>query len=344
MNDHQQRIEGLRTSLGRDDSAVDRAIMPVDCRHALVVAGSGARVLSALARRPRRLTCVDVSREQLWLTEARLALARTLEPAAYRSFWGYPGPVMQPTERQRVFDSIALSDGARDYLTRAFAASAWDSLLYSGRWERALQRASWWNARLTGARGRGLLDCQSMEEQRAYLAERFPRWTWSATLLAARRGVSPGDAFNRLFDQTPARTSFLAQQFFHGRLVSPEGCPDECDDAVYRAAREALNSTDIVYARGDPLEVAGGCSIALDFVSLADLERETKRPAGMPFLRRLAPGMARGGIVVWRGSQADVVGESTAASEGFRRVTAAWDDVRVADRAPLDSVEVYCRD
>ena len=50
----------------------------------MAVAGSGGRVLPLLARRPRRLTCVDICRPQLFLTELRVEALRALVAARER--------------------------------------------------------------------------------------------------------------------------------------------------------------------------------------------------------------------------------------------------------------------
>ncbi|NBW81737.1 DUF3419 family protein, partial [bacterium] len=68
----------LNYSLANEDTALELGILPEQRRHVLSVAGSGARVLPLFAKSPQRLTCVDLSQEQLFLTELRIESARVL--------------------------------------------------------------------------------------------------------------------------------------------------------------------------------------------------------------------------------------------------------------------------
>ena len=54
-------------------------------------------------------------------------------------------------------------------------SAGWREPIYLGRFERMLQTLHRITRLVTGASARGLFDCADLEEQRRYLATRFPR-------------------------------------------------------------------------------------------------------------------------------------------------------------------------
>ena len=81
----------LNYTLANEDTATELAILPRGLKHVVAVAGSGGRVLPLFAQNPQHVSCVDLSLEQLMLTELRIAAAQVLQHSEFLSFFGYPG-------------------------------------------------------------------------------------------------------------------------------------------------------------------------------------------------------------------------------------------------------------
>ena len=180
---HPRYFHHLNYSLGNEDSEVEYTALPERAERVLCVAGSGSRVLPLLARRPSQVVCVDVSPEQLHLTELRIQAARTLTHREYLQFFGYPPGLMAPEQRRRLFERIPLSDPTRACFLDIFDHRSWESILYDGRWERTFRKLAQVNGMLTRSAGRGLFRGKTQQQHQAYLDTCFPRKAWLLTLL-----------------------------------------------------------------------------------------------------------------------------------------------------------------
>src|SRR5690348_8215276 len=94
----QTYFDSLNYTLGNEDTALEYDLLPPTVSHLYAVAGSGSRVLPLMAKKPKKVTCVDTSRNQLYLTELRIVSLKTLTYAEFLGFWGYP------TNKSTVFD------------------------------------------------------------------------------------------------------------------------------------------------------------------------------------------------------------------------------------------------
>lgn len=321
-NRHPRYFHHLNYSLGNEDSTVEYEALPERVGRVLCVAGSGSRVLPLVARRPSRVVCVDVSPEQLHLTELRVQAARTLTHREYLQFFGYPPAPADPDLRRRIFDRIPMSDPTRACFLDIFDHRGWESMLYDGRWERTFGKLARINGMLTRAAGRGLFEARTDEEHRAYLARHFPRTAWLLTLLLLGnplvfnlmlykgdfpRKNLPGTpfgfyrrAFDNLFGLGPARENFFLQIVFFGRLVYEQGNPIECRPDVFRRIQDALASTEIEYHRGDIIEAAASATEPFDFISLSDVPSYFAPPVEQTYLQQVRRGLADRGRVVVR--------------------------------------------
>lgn len=348
----------LNYTLGDEDSRLELGILPSDRGHVMAVAGSGGRVLPLLARRPRRLTCVDICRPQLFLTELRVEALRALTREEFLGLLGYPGPAISPEARWHLFRRLTLSPDAARFFEGLCGAHGWQPLLYSGRFEQTLRTLSRITGLFTGPRGRGVFEARGLEEQLSYLEERFPRRAWHTVLrLMGNSAVLnsllykgefpkkniPGSAyrfyrasFERLFSDAPARESFFLQMVFFGELRFEEGFPVECDADVFEAARRALEGTEVAYVHGDILEVARQAG-DVDFLSLSDVPSFLPEARERDFLQLLGPGLTPGGLVVTRGH----LRVARPDASGYARVSERYADLMNAEKTQLWSVDVY---
>ncbi|QPH38261.1 DUF3419 family protein [Pedobacter endophyticus] len=175
-------FKNLNYSLGDEDSRVEYNILEEDVNHVMGIAGSGGRMLPLLARSPKKLTCVDILDEQLFLTELRYEAIKYLDFEQYLAFLGYPPVFLLPDERRKIFDQLPLSEPARIYLEKVFVNAKWSEIIYTGQFEQTLIKLSKVNRLITGRKGQMLFETNSLPEQIAYLTDRFPRHRWDLVL------------------------------------------------------------------------------------------------------------------------------------------------------------------
>jgi S-adenosylmethionine-diacylglycerol 3-amino-3-carboxypropyl transferase len=345
MSGVQTYFSKLNYTLANEDTRLELSLLQPGQRHVLAVAGSGGRVLPLLARKPERLTCVDMVPEQLYLTELRLASVKALTHAEFLGFWGYPPRSFTPAERESAFASLALSDEARIFFADFFEQHRWASILYTGRWERTFIKLSKINRKFVGAAGLGLFDALTVAEQNEYLESRFPHKAWSTVVFLLGnagtfnallyKGHFPqknipesfygfySKVFKHLFRQGLARESFFLQLLFFGQVVFSEGCPIECQPEVFEAAKKAVGETRVSYKRGDLIETAASEKQPIDFLSLSDVPSYFSGELERKFLQRVAPALTKDALVVLRNylhvpQGLDLTGFETATEE-FRR-------------------------
>lgn len=349
----------LNYSLGDEDARVEHAMLPEEARQAILIAGCGSRLLPALARRPQKLHLVDTSDAQLCLTELRLAALRTLEHGEYVAFLGYNPTALRPEQRKQMFLALPLSRHTQAQLTELFAQSGWQPIAYLGRFERMLKTLSRLNALITGKRGRDIFECRNLAEQTKYLETKFPRLAWKILIAVAGnsnflnailyRGEFPKknrvesyysiykEIFDGLFARFPARESFFLQMVFFGHIPFPEGYPIECSPATFRAAKAALNATDVVLHKKDFFDFIAMADGSTDFLSLSDLPSFLPDVQARSYLQRAAPSLSPDALVVARGHMRLV----EPVLDGFRDVTRTFAPITAEDRTMLWKFRVF---
>lgn len=79
----------LNYSLANEDTQIEYSLLPEQSHRVFTICGSGARVLPLIAKNPKQIKIVDVSQEQLWLCELRIAAAQQLTYDEFLYFLGY---------------------------------------------------------------------------------------------------------------------------------------------------------------------------------------------------------------------------------------------------------------
>jgi S-adenosylmethionine-diacylglycerol 3-amino-3-carboxypropyl transferase len=349
----------LNYTLANEDTAMELAMLPKNVGHILSVAGSGGRVLPLLSRQPKQVTCVDISREQLYLTELRIESARALTHDEFLSFWGYPPKGAEPEERRELYSKIRLSSDADRFIRGLFDSQSWQSVLYLGKWERTFSRLSRINQKMTGLSGRRLFECLTLGEQKEYLKSGFPKRAWSAVVfLLGNAGIFNAllykghfpkknlddsfygfysKTFDRLFQQAPARESYFLQLLFFGKVIFSEGCPVECQPKVFKQAKEALANAEIRYECGDLLEKIKAASKPIDFLSFSDVPSYFTGESERNFMQQVRPQLASGGLTVNRNYLH--IPEQTDLS-GFRSLTEKFQSVIDVEKVGVYVVDV----
>jgi S-adenosylmethionine-diacylglycerol 3-amino-3-carboxypropyl transferase len=219
---------------------------------------------------------------------------------------------------------VPLTPVTRRLLTSLFDRHGWTEVIYLGRFEGMLRTLATANRVITRRAGAGLFDCDSLEEQRQYLAERFPhrRWRWLVRLLASAptlnallyRGAFPRrniamtagefflNAFDRVFHTHVVKTTTFVQMLFFGRIRYPEGNPYEAQAHRFASIQDGARRATVKYVLDDAVRAVATSALPVDFVSLSDVPSFFKPPRERSFLQDLAEGVRPGGRVVVRGN------------------------------------------
>lgn len=315
-------FNNLNYTLGNEDSSLEYEVLPNKVNHVFSIAGSGSRVLPLLAKKPKKLTCVDTSYEQLYLTELRIESLRILDYEEFLAFWSYPPKSLNPSDRKKLFETINLTPAAFKFLRQTFEENDWESLLYVGRWERTFIKLSRINRLFTGKKGAGLFKHKTPPEYYSYLKYHFPHLAWRFTVFLLGNAAVfntllykghfpkkniPGtlhsfyiNSFSRLFNQGPARNNFFLQLLFFGKLLFPEGNPIECNQKIFLLAKEGLMQSSISYIQGDFIEEAIKSSDPIDFVSFSDVPSYFSGDTEIKFLKKIYSNLSSGCLLVIR--------------------------------------------
>ncbi len=343
----QTYFKKLNYTSANEDTTLELGLVPDSISHLMYVAGSGGRVLPLLAKQPKQVTCVDISQEQLYLTELRIESLRALSHSEFLSFWGYPPFPAEPEQRKHFFKKIKLTLDSRLFFLKLFKSVDWESILYLGKWERTMAKLSAVNRRLTGLRGIGLFTNMTATEHFNYLKNEFPKFSWGITLVLLGnaavfnsllyRGHFPKkniaqsnfkfyhQAFQRIFEQGPARRNFFLQIVFFGKIIFSEGNPVECDPVVFNLAKKGLKKSKINYICGNIVEAAAKSSIPIDVVSLSDVPSYFSGTTEKQFMQEIRKGLAPGGLVIVRNylripEQTDLTGFSRITSQFYEQI------------------------
>lgn len=350
----------LNYTLANEDTRFEMDLLPTGVSHLVSVAGSGGRVLPLLAKHPKKVTCVDLSQEQLYLTELRFESVKALTHAQFLAFWGYPPSPAEPETRKKLFNKIRLQPAAKGFFLEYFEHHAWESILYAGSWEQTIAKLSSVNRRITGMKGIGLFTALNRSEHLSYLQSRFPTYAWALTLsLLGNAGVfnallykghfpkknlkdSSFDfykkSFERIFSQGPARENFLLQLIFFGKILFPEGNPIECDPKVFAEAKKALKNAEIKLIKGNIIDVVANADVPVDLLSFSDVPSYFSGETEKVFMQKIRSSMSPNGMVVIRNYLR--IPEGTDYS-GYQCVTSNYEKEISKEKVQLYNIEIF---
>jgi S-adenosylmethionine-diacylglycerol 3-amino-3-carboxypropyl transferase len=353
----------LNYTLANEDTSLERDILRPGCEHVLCVAGSGARVLPLFSRKPRKLTVVDLSHEQLLLTELRIEAVRQLSREDYLCFWGYPPRIVAPEFRKSLFVQLHVSAECRSFFESVFSANGYAPLLYSGRWERTFQKISKMCRLALGPTVGRLFEFEDAVDFRAYMAHEFPEMRWKALIFLIGnstffntllyRGSFPAkntsgshysfykSAYDRIFANGLPRQNFFLQLTFLGELQFAEGNPIECQPGIYEEIQEGIKSSNIEYCVGSVIDVVEHRqNEPIDFVSLSDVPSYFDEKTSRNFLQRMALGLSSDAVVVARYYLRVL---QTVELNGFKRVNTEFEKSISAEKTQMYTMDVFKR-
>lgn len=315
-------FDNLNYTLGNEDSSLEYDLLPKNTENVLAIAGSGSRILPLLAKHPKKLTCVDTSTKQLYITELRVETLKSLEYDKFLAFWDYPPYSLAPKDRKKVFKSLNLSRAANSFLSNLFKENKWGTPLYLGKWEKTFITLSKINKFITGKKASDLFYQKSTKQYFSYLKNCFPHKTLSfvvfilgnASVFNALlyKGRFPKknfpetlpkfylNAFNRLFNQGHARNNFFLQLLFFGKLIFPEGNPIECNKKIFSLAKEGIRKAQISYIQGDIVNVVSKIINPIDFISFSDVPSYFAGEVEKNYLQDIYPYLSARSLMVIR--------------------------------------------
>ncbi len=335
-------------------------ILQAGVDHVVSVAGSGSRITPLIAKGPKRITCVDVLREQLDLTELRVEAIRQLNYHDFMTLFGYPEGEYSPGSRRQIFESLSLDEDISYRIKPFLTAAQWEPIIYLGEFERMLQTISRLMRLIIGDRMDAMFGLESLEEQRAFIAsKRFPRKRWLLALklfgnttafnMLLFRSDFPKKnlegptwshyqrMFTALLDNVLVRDSYFFQLLILGKLVNSTHCILEANEAIFNAIKSNLAYTEVAYCQGDILSDIQQVEEPVDLVSISDVPSFLPDDIAQNFLQHIKHKVKSGGTVISRGHLRVISPDSS----DYLDVTKDLTNPVISDRTSLWTINVY---
>jgi S-adenosylmethionine-diacylglycerol 3-amino-3-carboxypropyl transferase len=343
----QAHFNGLIYTLANEDSIVESELLPNHTERVIAIAGSGSRIIPLLAKFPQELVCVDLSLEQLYLTELRIESVRHLEHHEFIQFFGYPTTNSSAQSREALFKKLVnLNPEAQNYFLNLFKNISWNSLLYSGKWEQTVRKFSKVIRKFVGQKGLKIFDCKTLEEQKEYYFHHFPQKSWHyflriyAVLMAITWKIKPGifpqveanirfyqtykKCFDQMFMNTLAKENYMLQLVFFGEIMFPEALPTECDPVLFQQAKKALITSQVSYIQEDIISTLEKSKNKNEFISFSNAPSYFPQEMAKNYLGRIASQLSESATIVIRNFLND---PTLVCLNGFTDVSEQYSDI-----------------
>lgn len=325
----QKYFNQLNYTLGNEDTSVDvELVTRLESKSIFNVAGCGSRGFPLLASGDvEHITMGDVSPYQLALCRLREALYRHCDFQEFLLFFEFPPYHSQDNtrERKKIFSRLELSDPDRSFFKGLFEEISWQSLLYSGKWEKTFQTLSLALQTLLGKERERLFDHDFLEDQRDYFFNEFPQGKWKALLFVLgnksvfnallykgdfiKKNVKENhfqyykQSFDQLFENNLARKSFFAHLCFYGKIIHSDGNPIEAIADNFEKVKKALEEkTETAYLEGNLVEKLQDDFYRekFDYLGLSDVPSYFSGEVEKNFLQDLRKCVKKGGVICLR--------------------------------------------
>ena len=327
-------FESLNYTLANEDSEFEYQILENNCNHLVSVVGSGSRLIPLLAKKPKKVTAIDVSKAQINLLQLRLASIKKFNYPDFCFFWDYPNlesfedlkqddDVRFQLKRKALFESLPLALEVKSNLSLLFEQHDWNSILYAGKWEQTFIKLSRIVRKLMGENWvKQFFNLKNMNEHQEWMQNRFPKFRWALILALVSnarvfnallyRGKFPNknipmsylrfylNAFERLFLQGPARNNYFLQLCFLGKIEYPEGLPFEATRDIFESVKVNVEAIRFEFVCGDVIQNIAALKVKANFVSLSDVASYFTPPQEQMFMNAMLPGLAPNAKVVSR--------------------------------------------
>lgn len=319
-------FDKLNYTLSNEDTRVEYELLKANASHVFSISGSGARVLPLVARHPNELSVIDVSMNQLFLCELRLAAARKLSLPEYLYFLGYRGGIFlgSPTgdDRMDLFKTLMLSDPCRDFWLKNSGLWRPHGFVYLGSWESHFIKISKIFKTVFRINIMPIFEAHTLEEQQQKIAKHwrplifrnflrvvasefvFNRFLYKGHFSGGSdrktEALAPWQfleaEFTRLFETTLLRKNYMMQLFFLGKVWFEEGLPLEAQPHILDAVKKS--KTIIRYLNEDLVTTLA--AKPFDFISLSDTISYLPDALSNSILQGLSPDSPSGTRMVIR--------------------------------------------
>lgn len=319
-----QYFSNLTYSIGDEDNNVEFQVLPVNRNHIVSVCGSGTRIIPFLSKNPKKITCVDISQEQLDLTYLRIEAIKQLDYQSYLAFLGYPPMNINKVERKQIFDSLIIENDIRIRLQKLLTINDWKEIIYYGKFEKAMIKLSKINRFITGKTGKSIFNQSSFQEQEKYYLQKFSKFRFNITIgilgntsvlnSILYKGQFPKKniegsyfknfktVFHNIFTKINIQESFFIQLIFMGKISNPAANLLEANEIIFNNAKQNIESCVIDYVNGDITQVIKNSkSNEIDFVSYSDVPSFFSDDKASTFLQEIKNNIASNCIIISKG-------------------------------------------
>jgi S-adenosylmethionine-diacylglycerol 3-amino-3-carboxypropyl transferase len=354
----------LRYTFSNEDTKTELTVIPCTGANILSIAGSGARVIPLFLKKPRKIICIDISIEQLYLTEMRVAAIKQLEYNDYLMFLGYVEP-QREGQRQHLFESLAFSDNAKNFMRSYFKSIQWGNLIFSGGWERSLAKTSQLFTWLAPWIIKDIHTCASLEEQQLVYKKLLRKINVASASLSLsiflvtllkkiRREQTHLDfstaftcskefkvSLQRAFSLGLINNNFYYSILLTGRYNYTLAPTCEIEKSNFEAYKKGAMYCNLEYINQDILEYSSCCKSELDFISVSNLPDYLSKDDATNFMQTLRSSLGRNGRLMFRRS----LGKNKHFdSTGFTDLSSSYRSLLDEDKTTFYKTEIYSRD
>lgn len=312
-----RNFDGLNYAFGNEDCSVEAALLPYDAQHIATVCHSGAQLIPFLNKRPKAITFIDISKEQLIIAQLRYELLRRLPFEDYIRFWGYDA---QGDESHRRSCLKACEFPSRDAVEEWLDRNEWRAPLYIGKWEQTASKLARLYRAILGNEGLKIFECKSLSEKEGFLKDHFPHRRWKflvntaasiAALYACLRPsqMPPGTKalnfyheYRRIFDALLhsglAQDNFFFEMLMWGRFRTAK--PLEATRSYYDEAKLYADRCVVHFEQKDVFDFLKDSRSSFDFVTLSNVTSYVSLQHEHDYLRNMKHTLSNEARVVVR--------------------------------------------
>ncbi len=323
-------------------------------KNVFVIAGGGERVVSMFLKSPKKIYINDIKKEQLFLAELKIETYRQLSYQDFLFFWDFFADKKDGKKRKEIFQSLNLRPELKEFFENIFEAKEWNSILYSGSWEKLFKKVGAWNNFITGNKIKKIffLDQKNKIE---YLKNKFPwkRFYFSLWLLGRAiifnslfyKGKFPKnnmnmsasrfyiEAFKRLFENMQEKKNYFLEFLFFGKILT---LPDYLQEESFYQIKENIKKTEIYFLDGDFFDEIIKLD-KVDFVSASDLISYLNEIEGKEFLKKIEKNISENGIVISR----SYLNWQKVGKNNFQDISEKYQDKIEKEKTQMYQIKIY---
>jgi S-adenosylmethionine:diacylglycerol 3-amino-3-carboxypropyl transferase len=320
----QKKFSGLNYSCGNEDYRIDSMLLPHHCKTIMSVAATGGQIIPFLAKQPSELSLVDMSEEQLVISELRFKTLLLLNYQEFLKFWDYINTQENLVIfRKEIISRIHMTTSTRKLmLTKLMESCNYASPLYLGKWDRRARDLSKIYRKILGKKILEIFTCKSIFEQENFLKEKFLASRIKllvyfvasiATLYSTlRQSQVPARTsyfvffkeyqriFDSLFTKTLAGENFFLQLIILGKILYKKALPLEAQENIFIKAKKWASQCRVEFIHDDIISATLKSKSNINFLDLSNVNSYFEYDLKNNYLQHLIPNLAKGCLVLTR--------------------------------------------